>query len=106
MQPQTKKQLEVIYQSYSTLVKQALIKGLFTDTNQVIICHNDLAVLKKVIDESEQQTGKDPLDSGNGATTVRKNRKTIPKKETKATEGSEGQGSAVTNGVTQLSIPD
>ncbi len=109
--------LKQVFNSYASLVGEALKKGLFQTTTQVLICHYDLETLKKIIDEqSKQQGGVNSVDRGTGGAApgtageaVQKaTRKRNGKRSAEQQPGPEqGQpaGSIGSNGVVQTSIP-
>ena len=87
--------IAIVLNNYSLFVKEGLRRGLFTETAQVIVVHNDLEELKKIINEqSKQQSGVNNLDSGAEPTTTGANSKTVQKKtrQRKKTEKQPGPG--------------
>lgn len=111
--------LKQVFNSYASLVDQALKRGLFQQTTQVLICHYDLESLKKIIDEqSKQQGGVNSVDSGKGGSVSGTAGETVQKRtrkkqsakgpaEQQAAGPEPGQpaGSIGNNGVVQLNIP-
>ena len=109
--------LKQVFNSYASLVGEALKKGLFQTTTQVLICHYDLETLKKIIDEQpKQQGGVNSVDSGTGGAAIRTAgeavQKATRKKQAKryaeqqpGPEQGKPAGSIGDNGVVQTEFP-